>query len=626
MDVRLPDGTIVTNVPEGITQAELMRRLQRTNGPSANRRSRRDEIAQALNEFDPTEGMSPLQKGLASLGAGFADLGLGVKQIYTDMTGTEEEKKALRQQVEEKRLRDKKLTQSTDLGVAPDWVPTIGETLKGAAQSAPLMALPAGGALGTAKNLGMSVLGGTLAGAIDPLGENDSRAMNIAKGAGSSAVLPLATMGVKGASNMVTRAGGQRRAADEIGKSITPDGANQREVLSQTLERLRQAQGQQTPANIPLSTAARLRDAELARLEAGSRARSGANWYDFDQTQAASVADALRRATSSADELAKRKSLRASNYATNRNQAMSTINDDAFNEGVMQLRARLDDALMSADASNPSVRNMLQAVRAEIDRVGADFGPDHLATIRANLSSKYNPLDPNVFKSAPRDVPATQNLLGQVDDILNKTTNNRWSNAVQGYARDSDAVRAAQAAGKVRSAFWDAETGRVLGVAADAAGDVPKITEAGLGRALNAARGPDKSLMMSNEANTRLNAVLEALRAQGIVQGVKRSATAGGGSNTTGDKFAAETAGAAANAFAGVAGGPAGAIGKGALDSLRDYANRNKDRALAEALQNPDQMIRLLEQKLKSGEPLKKSEESLLMLLRGASVSAATSN
>jgi hypothetical protein len=27
MDVRLPDGTIVTNVPEGITQSELLRRL-----------------------------------------------------------------------------------------------------------------------------------------------------------------------------------------------------------------------------------------------------------------------------------------------------------------------------------------------------------------------------------------------------------------------------------------------------------------------------------------------------------------------------------------------------------------------------------------------------------------------
>ena len=27
MDVRLPDGTIITNVPEGITQSELMRRV-----------------------------------------------------------------------------------------------------------------------------------------------------------------------------------------------------------------------------------------------------------------------------------------------------------------------------------------------------------------------------------------------------------------------------------------------------------------------------------------------------------------------------------------------------------------------------------------------------------------------
>lgn len=35
MDVRLPDGTVVTNVPEGITQSELMTRLGRTVEPSS---------------------------------------------------------------------------------------------------------------------------------------------------------------------------------------------------------------------------------------------------------------------------------------------------------------------------------------------------------------------------------------------------------------------------------------------------------------------------------------------------------------------------------------------------------------------------------------------------------------
>jgi hypothetical protein len=34
MDVRLPDGTIITNVPEGTTQSELMRRVGLMAEPS----------------------------------------------------------------------------------------------------------------------------------------------------------------------------------------------------------------------------------------------------------------------------------------------------------------------------------------------------------------------------------------------------------------------------------------------------------------------------------------------------------------------------------------------------------------------------------------------------------------
>ena len=164
-----------------------------------------------------------------------------------------------------------------------------------------------------------------------------------------------------------------------------------------------------------------------------------------------------------------------------------------------------------------------------------------------------------------------------------------------------------------------------MGVSADAAGDVPKITEAGLGRAMNAARGPDKSLLLSNEANTRLEAILEALRAQNIVQGVKRSATAGGGSNTASDIFAARSAGAAADAVTNMAGGPAATVSKSVLQGLRDYANTNKDRALAEALQNPQQMVQLLERKLQAGAPLSAQEQYLLSMLRGVPA-AATSN
>jgi hypothetical protein len=424
--------------------------------------------------------------------------------------------------------------------------------------------------------------------------------------------------------NAVTRAGGQSKAAREVADALTPEGGNQDVVLRQTIERLREAQRPRAGApNIPLSTAAQLRDAELARLEAGSRTRSGANWYDFDQSQARAVSDAVRQATAQADDVGARRALRSSNRAANVNQAMSSVNEAAFARDLQGFRNNLEAAMRAPDASDPAVRSMLQTLRDEMDRLGPDFTPDHLATIRANLSSKSPLVPQNAYQAAPRSSPATMSVLNQVDGILNNATGNRWQSVVSGYARDSDAVRAAQAAGKVREAFWD-PTGQVKKKSADAMGDVPIITEFGLRSAINSTAGPQKNLLLSSQANNQLNAIVDALRAQGIVQGVKRSATAGGGSNTASDIMAARTAGVMADAAATAAGGPAANIGKGVLDGLRAYATANKDRALAEALQNPQQMVALLERKLQAGAPMSPQEQYLLSVLRAAPATAVT--
>lgn len=630
MDVQLPDGTIITGVPDGITQSELMRRLGKKQGTDmaaqaaasgASMRNGQVNWGVELEKQDINE-MSGPERVFRSLGAGFADIPLAVKQIFNRDA---DKAKQLEREAADKREVDKYLSKKTDMGVLPDQVfgmdtPTVGSTAQFYGKTAPTMLLPAARLAGL-RGFGSNVAVGAGLSALDPTVEGESRAMNMVTGGAASGVLPIATAAVKGGYNMVTRGGGQNRASKEVAKAITPSGADEATVLRQTIDRLRQTQ----PGNIPLSTAAQLRDAEIARLEAGSRARNGANWYDFDQNQASAVADAVRSATSSADELAARRALRDSNIKIRKGQAFSGVNEAAWGNDVGNLANTLESAMRSPEASNPAVLNMLKAVQGEMDRLGDQFGPQNLATIRQNLSAKFNPTNPNVYAAAPRDSAARLGLMRDIDNILNNVTNNRWQDVVTGYARDSAPVDAAKAAGRVRQSFYDQSTGRVLGVSADAAGDIPKITEAGLGRAMNAARGPDKSLLLSNEANTRLEAILEALRAQNIVQGVKRSATAGGGSNTASDIFAARSAGAAADAVTNMAGGPAATVGKGILQGLRDYANTNKDRALAEALQNPQQMIQLLERKLQAGAPLSAQEQYLLSLLRGAPA-AATSN
>lgn len=81
MDVRLPDGTIIKNVPDGTTKADLVTNLQR-NGMAvpADWLNASKPAAQPQPPIDPTEGMSTGEKLLAGVGQGMTDLYYGVGQ------------------------------------------------------------------------------------------------------------------------------------------------------------------------------------------------------------------------------------------------------------------------------------------------------------------------------------------------------------------------------------------------------------------------------------------------------------------------------------------------------------------------------------------------------------------
>lgn len=632
MDVRLPDGTVVTNVPDGITQGELMRRLGKGTPPS------QDWMARTMANM--TMADKPwYERAAIQMGAGVDNLVTGVKQIFAD----KDEKQALEKEVGQKRVLKKALADTTDTKTLPDWAPTVGSALQATGEAMPLMAVPVGGyvrgatalprALGLMRNaaaparLGTGTLaadaamGGALSGALNPTAEGENRATNALTGAAVGSALPVVSGGVRGIYNVASPGGGRSRAGAQIANELTEGAADQNAVLQQTIASLRARQGQQN--QIPLSVAAQLRDPQLARLEAGSRARSGANWYDFDQNQARAVSGAFDQATAEAGDLAARRATREANIQTNKATAFSAADRDAFDGQLDAFRNNLQVAMQSAEASNPAVLNMLRTIEGEIQRLGPTFGPEHLATIRHNLSGKGNSLSPNAYLSAPRDSMATKSVLQEVDNILNRTTDGKWQNVVSGYAADTRPVDAAKAAGRVREAYYD-PTGRVRGVSADPLGDVPKITEAGLGRAMDAARAPNKATLLSDPARAQLESILEALRAQNIVQGVKRSATAGGGSNTASDQFAAKAAGRAGDVIAGMAGGTAGAIAKGTLDKALDWANTHRDRALAEALQDPQRLIEILERRVRAGQPLSTAEQGVLQILRGVPAAAAS--
>jgi hypothetical protein len=647
VDVVMPDGTIVEGVPDGITQDELRRMLQQHDAPKLTDEWRRNTMRSMAG--GRAKESSWLRRAVENYGAGTAELVTGAQQRFNDLFGSDKRGAELKRRAADERAVAETLAENTTGGgalqVAGNVVPTLAvpagafaNTAMRAGTALPraYQALRTGRAmapaatttakLGTAGLVGDAVLSGGLYGSLRPTVEGESAFNNALEGAAFGAALPAAGFGVNQVRRMATAGGGGERAAEQVVREMAGEGADQatrQGVLSRTLSQLR---GLRPQGRIPLTTAAQLDSADLARLERGSRTLNAGNWYDFDQNQARAVAGEFDRATRDADMLGPRQTARSKRWDRNFARADEASNMSKFGSDIAAFRGDLDEAMRLPEASNPQVRSMMQAIADDIDRVsasGSAYTPAHLQQIRANLSAKFSPMNPNAFTAAPRSSPMRLQVMEQLDYILNRATDGKWQQVVNDYASGSRLVDQSKAAGRVRDSVYDRNTGRVLGVSADAAGDVPKITEAGLGRAIN--RGADRAgnVQLSNAAQSRLRAVLEALRRQNITQRVARTATAGGGSNTASDTIAAAAAGQAADVIGGVAGTPGSIVARGGIDALRAFANTQRDQALANALQNPQELRRILEQIERSGQPLTAEQDALLRILRGSSAAAS---
>jgi hypothetical protein len=348
-------------------------------------------------------------------------------------------------------------------------------------------------------------------------------------------------------------------------------------------------------------------------MEAGARARNGADFFDTDQEQARAVARNVLGATEEAGDLASRKASRNAEWKSNWDLAQTVADPKVFESELGALVPKLDQALRSPEATNPAVAGVLNQVRSEIERLGPDFSPAHLQQIRANLNARGKAIPQNSYQAAPRDSAAVNSLIDEIDGILNRTTSDAWSGVTDAYTRSSRAVDQSKAAGRVRDAFID-PTGQVKKMAADPQGEIPKITEAGLRGAINSAADPARGNLLSPRANSVLNQTLEALRAQGITQRVKNSATAGGGSNTISDAIASGVTDRL----------PGGGVTRGVWDFAKNVANRKRDAAMSEALQDPAAMRRLLTLAANAPGELTASERQLLQLLRSTLPAAAT--
>jgi hypothetical protein len=625
MDVRLPDGTIIRNVPDGTTRDDLTAKLK-ANGynldepkPQASPEQGSGsggmlgDVARLARMATPMgvasalltpEGRQQVGNAVAGGVKGFSQIGstllapLDVAQDAIEGRGltlqSNGDRRAAVTQVLESAGADPK---SGAYQVAQGAAEVAGTLPVGGVLAKPLQAaLPrlataigsgglstgarvAPGLANKAEDLGIRtagavINGGASAGLVNP---EDS-----ATGAALNGAIPVVTkvLGSAGrlVGNAVSSKAARGNATEKIAETLGED------AIPQALGDI-QTHYPKGAENIPLSAAAIVKNPKLAQLEQGSRLKAAPAWWEFDQKQGKAVFDNVMDATSEAGELGARKAARSENWQAAWDKAAESQKPRIWNRRMGQLGGDLDQALASPQASNPDVRRVLEAVRDEVVRVGPSFSPAHLQQLRANLNGKANSLSPDVFKSAPRDNPAIIDLMKEMDDILNVSTGGKWQKVLEGYAKDSDKVRASAAASKVRDAYVDGATGRVRGTALDPDGDVSKITEAGLSRALDAARLPDKSLALSEGSLNRLHATLEALRSQNVVQGLKRSASAGGGSDTIPNAIAA---GAAQTA-----GAPSFLLQ--ALGAVKKLGTGKTDAEMARLLANPDELAKALE-------------------------------
>lgn len=158
MDVRMPDGTIITNVPDGTTKAELLKMVNNTKLKSPET-FKPDAFAETAQESTASENL------LSGIGGSLKGMYLGGKQMLglADQAEVDDHKRAM-----------------SGLGTTTSG--TVGQFIGAAAPVAATAFIP-----GVNTVAGGAALGG-VTGALEPVGAGESRLKNVALGAGLGGV------------------------------------------------------------------------------------------------------------------------------------------------------------------------------------------------------------------------------------------------------------------------------------------------------------------------------------------------------------------------------------------------------------------------------------------------------
>jgi hypothetical protein len=413
-------------------------------------------------------------------------------------------------------------------------------------------------------------LQGGAGGLVMPVTAEESRAANVAAGAGLGLALPLAVNAIGAGASLLSRAtgiGGGRQTA--AGRALVrtlggPDAA------AEVADRLDIPPVQLVP-DAPHSSAVVTQSPELAALEKGSRIRNPASWVQHDAAVDQARTDYLvNQATTDADRVGELKDLRDQATAPLRTSALNTAaNYPQIADPVNQVA----DWLATGPArANPAVQRVAQYVKQNL---GEGATPNDLYTVKKVLTDKLTAGGvPDELGAAAKQAQAeTMQLINAIDDALHNASGGQWSRYNQQYGAQSQPVRDAQAQANIRDKFAGAQG--IPGARLTPA----RFNQIVLGEAQDA-WGPT----MLPETMEKMRTLSSDLNAGNIVTRVKQS-MAPGDAGTAGNILLAEAAGHVLG----------GIPGMGILTGMaKEAGGTGAEKILTDALQNPEQLRELL--------------------------------
>ena len=524
------DG-IFLDIPEGMApdapevraavQQERLGRRNRSPGYKAKVAAQQE---QDRATYDPNVGVGAGEKALQNIGAGMSNAWEGLKQITPGVKGMTDA------ELNEKRAIDKRLAESSDLGIGPDWAPTAGSALQFAGEALPTLAIPAGGAGLAARTAGrflpkaISALGGAAggaaAGALVPVTSDESRAMNMTTGGVVGGALPLAVAGAKGLYRMRPGAGGRAaRAGDMLAEELGPQ-------AGATEASLRAHQPGPTTANIPTTAGEATGSPVLGRMERTSASGAPEDWAQFRRAQNEGTYDALREATGDATSLEHRAEYRDLATGAQRQRAIENATEHfQRTEAPME---RVAKEIAGANALASPSRKLANMALAE---VGEGTTPQKLYSFRKLLAAKLDgPMLPGdetaaIIKGAHVDA---RRLIAAIDEGMERGAPGDWKNYLSTYRELSGPVDSSVAQRSIREAI-DSEGAKQFGSA-------PEVTRHKLGRAMERYGQNEFGDTLEARPRAALDELLGHLKQREELQSTLRNVgTSGGGSQTTMD-------------------------------------------------------------------------------------------